>query len=283
LKLRQDEISYEAVAAALKGRKLLIVLDNCEHVIDAAAKLIERVVQICSKVSILATSREILRIEGEIVYCVPPLEVPPHYCNEPSAVVKHAAVQFFVARTRALRPDLSIRKEDLSAIAVICRRLDGIPLAVEFAAARAATLGVEEVARRLDEGLDWLTGSETALTRHRSLRTVLDWSYELLPESERRLLRRLAIFPAQFTLEASSAVMGVAADAMSMVADGIAKLVAKSLVTLDLAESNGRWRMLGIIRAYALEKLAESGEAEQASRRAADFFRDFSTSRLHGD
>src|SRR5262249_16020974 len=148
-------------------------------------------------------------------------------------------------------------------------RLDGIPLAIEFAAARAATLGVQEVAGRLSDRFALLAGGwRTALPRHQTLRATLDWSYELLPEPHRRLLRRLATFPAGFTLDAAAAVMS---DRPSEVATGISHLVSKSLVTMEVSASS-RWRLLETIRAYALEKLAASGELEQAARRHAEFF-----------
>jgi predicted ATPase len=183
-------------------------------------------------------------------------------------------VQLFFARTTALSSDFSPHRENLPAVGAICRRLDGIPLAIEFAAARAATLGLHQVASRLDDRFGLLTGGRrTALARHQTLRAALDWSYELLPEAERCLLRHLAIFIAGFTLEAAIAVMR-ARNAGSAVAEGIANLVAKSLVTLDGSAPAGRWRLLETTRAYALEKLADSDEVEQAARRHAEFFRD---------
>jgi len=273
LQLGGNVISAGSVARAIGGKRILFVLDNCEHVINEAAKLAETIVRVCPHASILATSREVLRIDGEFVYHVPPLEVPSQRQQKPADVLEHGAVQLFVARTKALREDFSAREESLPMIAAICRHLDGIPLALEFAAARAAALGVQQVAERLNDRFALLTGGRrTALPRHHTLRAALDWSYELLPESEQRLLRHLAIFPAGFTLEAAAAVMG---DRVSGVATGISDLVSKSLVTLDGSEPVGRWRLLETIRAYALQKLAESGEREQAARRHAEFSRDF--------
>jgi predicted ATPase/DNA-binding winged helix-turn-helix (wHTH) protein len=272
LRLGSDEITPESIARALGGRKFLLILDNCEHLVDAAARLAETIVRMCPRASVLATSQEILRIEGEYVYRVPPLDVPPEH-EKPATVLGHSAVQLFIARTKALHSDFSPDRENLAAIAAICRRLDGIPLAIEFAAARAAAIGVRQVASRLDDRFGLLTsGRRTALPRHRTLRATLDWSYELLPESERYLLRRLAVFSAGFTLDAATAVTGHGN--ASTVAGGIANLVAKSLVTLDGSVRADRWRLLETIRAYALEKLAESGEAEQAARRHAEFFRE---------
>jgi len=270
LQLGGDVISAETVARAIGGKRFLLVLDNCEHVIDEAAKLAESVVRICPHASILATSREVLRIEGEFVYPVPPLNVPPHEQYKSTDVLQHSAVQLFIARTEAVGSDFPAREDNLAAIAEICRRLDGIPLAIEFAAARAATLGVREVAAHLNDRFALFTsGHRTALPRHQTLRSTLDWSHDLLPEWERRLLRRLAIFPAGFILEAAAAVMS---EPVSGVAVGISNLVSKSLVALDGSVASGRWRLLETTRAYALEKLAESGEGEQAARRHAEFF-----------
>jgi predicted ATPase/DNA-binding winged helix-turn-helix (wHTH) protein len=273
LELGGGGISAEAVARAIGTKKLLLVLDNCEHVIDAAAKLVETMLRVCPRTTVLATSREALRIEGECVYRVSPLEVPPEHWEEPSDVLGHSAVELLVARTRELDSDFSPDSDSLAAIAAICRHLDGIPLAIEFAATRAATLGLEQVASRLDDRFTLLTGGRrTALPRHRTLRAMLDWSYELLPEGERQLFRRLAVFPGGFTLEAAAAVAGDST--APAVAENIANLVAKSLVTRDGSVPAGRWRLLETIRVYGLGRLAESGEAVQVTKRCAEFFRD---------
>jgi predicted ATPase/DNA-binding winged helix-turn-helix (wHTH) protein len=275
LTLGGEEMSPGSVARAIGGKKLLVVLDNCEQVIDAAAKLAETIVRTCPHAYVLATSREVLRIEGEHVYRVPPLDVPSPHQEESDIVLGHSAVRLFIARARALDPDFSPYGVNLRAIAAICRRLDGIPLAIEFAAARAATLGPELVLSRLDERFGLLTGGRrTALPRHQTLRATLDWSYDLLPGPERCLLRRLGIFAAGFTLEAANAVMSDQGYAPPVILDEIANLVAKSLVTLDGSAPAGRWRLLETTRAYALEILAESGETEQTARRCAEFFRD---------
>jgi predicted ATPase/DNA-binding winged helix-turn-helix (wHTH) protein len=276
LKLAAKEISPQAVARAIAGKKLLLVLDNCEHVVDAAASLAETVVRMCPRTTVLATSREPLRIEGEHLCRVPPLDVPSQTPAEPNDVLGHSAVQLFIARISALRSDFSADAASLGAISAICRHLDGIPLAIELAAASAATLGPQQVASRLDDRFALLTGGRrTALPRHQTLRATLDWSYELLPEGERCLLRHLAIFPAGFTLEAATVVASDVNSARSTIVDGIANLVAKSLVTLDGSAPSNRWRLLETIRVYAIEKLAKSGEAEQAARRHAEFFREY--------
>jgi len=283
LKLVAKEISPQAVARAIGGKKLLLVLDNCEHVVDAAASLAETVVRMCPRTTVLATSREPLRIEGEHLCRVPPLDVPSQTPAEPNDVLGHSAVQLFVARITALRSDFSADVGSLTAISAICRHLDGIPLAIELAAASAATLGPQQVASRLDDRFALLTGGRrTALPRHQTLRATLDWSYDLLPDRERRLLRHLAIFPAGFTLEAATVVASDVNSARSTIVDGIANLVAKSLVTLDGSAPSNRWRLLETIRVYAIEKLAKSGEAEQAARRHAEFFQDYVAPSSHG-
>jgi non-specific serine/threonine protein kinase len=274
LALSGQQISPESVARAIGGKQLLLVLDNCEHVVDGAARLAEMLVQLCPATSIVATSREGLRIEGEHVYRVPPLDVPGPNAEDSGNVLGHSAVQLFIARAMAVDSDFSPHGENLRAMAAICRRLDGIPLAIEFAAARAAILGPALVLSRLDERFGLLTGGRrTALPRHQTLRATLDWSYELLPEPERCLLRRLGIFPAGFTLEAANALMSDQSHAASVTLNQIANLIAKSLVTLDGSASTGRWRLLETIRAYALEILAENGETEQVAQRCAEFRR----------
>ncbi len=274
LKLGGDEISAESVARAIGAERLLLVLDNCEHVIDAAAKLAETVVRMCPRTTILATSREILKIEGEYVYRVPPLDVPPQF-EEPDNILGHSAVQLFIATTRALCSDFSPNGENLPVVAAICRRLDGIPLAIDLAATRVATLGLQRVAAGLDNRFGMLTGGRrTALPRHQTLRATLDWSYELLPESERLVMRRLAVFAGDFTAEAVSSVAAGSEIAASEVICSLANLVTKSLVTLEAGSVIAHYRLHETTRAYALEKLAESGEFDQVARRHANYYRD---------
>jgi predicted ATPase/DNA-binding winged helix-turn-helix (wHTH) protein len=273
LKLAGEASSAEAVARAIGGQNLLLVLDNCEHVIDAAADFTERLVRLCPHTTVLATSREVLRIAGEFVYRIPPLEVPAADREDPDDILGHSAVDLFMARTKALDMDFSTHPENLPAIAAICRHLDGIPLAIEFAAARAAALGVSQVAVGLRDRFALLTsGRRTALPRHRTLRATFDWSYDLLPKAERLLLCRLAVFPGGFTREAAIAIMKDTGAEAPAVVDGIANLVTKSLVTLD--NSTARWSLLETTRAYALEKLTADGEADTAARQHAEYLRD---------
>ena len=275
LKLAGERISNETVARAIGEQKLLLILDNCEHVIEAAATLAEMLVRLCPRTSVLATSRELLQISGEYVCHVPPLDVPAAETQAAGHLRDCAAVDLFVSRAQNIGADFTARNQDLQEVAGICRHLDGIPLAIEFAAAASAMLGVRQVADGLRDRFTLLTqGRRTAAARHRTLRATLDWSYELLPEPEKLLLRWLAVFPAGFTLDAAAAVMRETGLDRPAVTDGIANLVTKSLLALDKSESPTRWRLLETIRAYAMEKLAQHGEAEHAAWHQAAYFRD---------
>jgi len=277
------EISAESVARAISTKHILLVLDNCEHVIDAAADLAEQFTRLCPYTTILATSREVLRIAGEAVYLVPPLDLPAPGQDTPDNILGHSAVELFITRTNALNTGFSPHGEELTSVAVICRHLDGIPLAIEFAAASAATLGIASVAAGLRDRFALLTrGRRTALARQRTLRATLDWSHELLPDEERQLLRHLAVFQGGFTLDAAVAILADSRLDAAMVVSGIANLVAKSLVALDSTRGVPRWYLLETIRAYALEQLTENGEASAVAPRHAAYFRDFITSFASG-
>jgi predicted ATPase/DNA-binding winged helix-turn-helix (wHTH) protein len=274
LKLDGEEISAESVARSIGTRELLLMLDNCEHVVDAVAKLTEAIVSRCPRTTVLATSREVLRVHGEHVFRVPPLNVPPETRVEPNDALGHAAVELFIARAGALGSDFKPTEENFSAIASICRRLDGIPLAIEFAAAHAVMMGPPEIAALLDDRFKFLTtGRRTALPRHQTLRATLDWSYDLLPETEARVLRHLAVFAGDFLLDAAVAVAGDLAAAS--VTDHLANLVAKSLVVADVRGQTPHYRLLDTTRVYALEKLRSGGEYREAARRHAEYYRDF--------
>jgi predicted ATPase/DNA-binding winged helix-turn-helix (wHTH) protein len=275
VKLGGDEISAEAIARAIGGKRLLLVLDNCEHLVHAAARLVETLVRFSPHTTVLATSREALRIEGEHLYRVPPLDVPPDDQDEPGVLLGHSAVELFVAKTGALGSDFSPHGDNLVAVAAICRRLDGIPLAIEFAAARTAMLGVQQVAAHLDDRFGLLAGGRrTALPRHQTLRATLDWSYDLLPEIEQLLLRRLAVFAGGFSLEAAATVAASGELTRSSVVDCVARLVEKSLVATNVGHPEARCRLLETTRAYALKKLTEDGEYQDVARRHAEYFLD---------
>jgi len=274
VKQEGEEISPESIARAIGARRLLLILDNCEHVVDAVAGLIETIVTRCPGATILATSREGLRIDGEHVYRVPPLGVPPELQAASESALDHTAVELFMTRAKALGSNFRHDEDNLGAVAAICRRLDGIPLAIEFAAARAVMLDPPKIATLLDDRFKYLTtGRRTALPRQRTLRATLDWSYDLLPEPEARLLRQLGIFAGDFLLDAASAVAGDPAD--GDVTDHLANLVAKSLVVADIRGDRPHYRLLDTTRVYALEKLNDSGEYPDVARRHAGYYRSF--------
>ena len=272
LSFESEKVTAEAVARVIGSRRLVLLLDNCEHVLEAAAELSGALMQHCPNTLLLATSREAMKTPGEHVYRVPPLEVPESNHPRPERLLEYSAVELFVGRTQALDDRFAPGPSQLSEIAAICRHLDGIPLAIEFAAARAATLGVGQVEAGLRNRFEMLTNRRrTALPRHRTLRAALDWSYELLTEAERILLHHLALFAGGFTLQAAVEVTGssIAGDIL----DALDSLVAKSLVALDESEARGRWRLLETIRIYALEKLRLTSEADLAAARHARFYR----------
>jgi predicted ATPase/DNA-binding winged helix-turn-helix (wHTH) protein len=263
-------ITRDEVARAIGAAKLLLVLDNCEHVIDAAAGLAEEIVRQCPHVSLVATSREVMRIDGERIYRVPPLDLPGSSGKEEDRLLDSSAVELFVVRAQALGGEPALDAATLSTIAAICRQLDGIPLAIEFAAAHSVTLGVQQVAASLRDRLGLLVNRRrTPLPRHRTLRATLDWSYELLPESERELLRCLSIFAGSFTFDDACAVATA-----THTLEGLSSLVDKSLVVAEAVGSATLCRLLDTTRAYALEKLDASAERDSVARRHADHYRD---------
>jgi len=261
------------LAAWLRDKAALIVLDSCEHVIGAAAALAEAVLKAAPNVSILTTSREPLRAEGESLHRLPALELPSASVGlSASDALGYSAVQLFNERASAAVDGFALADADVPAALEICRRLDGIPLALELAAARVGAFGVRDLAAHLDDRFRLLTtGRRTALPRHQTLGATLDWSYQLLPKEERAVLRRLSVFVGDFPLEAAAAV---AADpGPSEIVDHIANLVGKSLVVADLRGDVAQYRLLDTTRLYALEKLRSSGELQQIARRHAEYYR----------
>jgi predicted ATPase/DNA-binding winged helix-turn-helix (wHTH) protein len=273
--LMSGSVSPERVAAALGSKHVMLVLDNCEHVIDAAAQMVEALLHANPAMRVIATSREPLRAESERVYRVPPLDVPAEAAPTLADAMKHGAVALFVERLQAADLHYSPDRQTALAIAAICRRLDGIPLALELAAARTSTLGLQEVASRLDNRFTVLAGGRrTAPRRHQTLRATLDWSYELLSEWEQALLRHLSIFTSSFTSAAANAVVASADIPTADIADGLGNLAAKSLVSADVDGATAHYRLLETTRAYAGEKLKEAGELEDVARRHAEHYRD---------
>ncbi|HET6235154.1 MAG TPA: winged helix-turn-helix domain-containing protein, partial [Acetobacteraceae bacterium] len=268
------EASVQSVAQALAGRRLLLVLDTCEHIIEVAASMAEAALGAGSELRILATSRELLKAEGEWIYSVPPLAVPTADVEQ-ADFFEYGAIRLFLERARAADPRFAPDRPLVELIAAICRRLDGMPLAIEMAAARAAMLGIEALAANLDDRFRLLTsGRRTALLRHQTLRATLDWSYELLTEPERVILRRLAVFVGSFSLQATIAVAAGAETELAPVVESLTSLVAKSLVTTEGGGAVARYRLLDTTRAYAYEKLNESGERVPLTRRHAEYCRD---------
>ena len=284
LELASGAASPLSVANALRSKQLMLVLDNCEHMLDAAARMAEALLRANPAARVIATSREPLRAEGEWVCPVPPLAVPKEGSADSDDPLRYGAVRLFVERARAAAPNFSPDARLAGTMAGICRRLDGIPLAIELAAARVAALGINGLAARLDDRLGLLAGSRrTATSRHQTLRATLDWSYELLTEAERVVLRRLAIFAGGFTLQSATAVAADGEIAASDVVDCIASLVAKSLVTADAGSTMLRYRLLETTRAYLVEKLRQSGEFYTVAQRHAGRYLELFEERRGGD
>jgi predicted ATPase len=291
------------LAAALRPRHLLLILDNCEHLVDAVARLVASLLQVCPHVRILATSREALRVPGEVAWRVRSLRVPPllplssdtgtprvdsQADDVMAALVSESeAVQLFVERAKAVVPDFRLTGDNAVAIAQVCRRLDGLPLAIELAAARLTLLSVDQLAARLEDRFRLLSGgSRTAPRRHQTLRALIDASYELLAPVERALLRRLAVFAGGWTLlEAVEAVgaepagavgpaeeTGTWPQASDTVLDVLGRLVDKSLVQVDDVSGTRHYRLLETVRYYAAEKLRASGELVAVRNRHCDWY-----------
>jgi predicted ATPase/DNA-binding CsgD family transcriptional regulator len=253
----------------LQPKELLLMLDNCEHLVTACAHLVERLLRTCPRLHILATSREALNIPGELVWLVPSLPLPDMYSLPPlEELVKYGAIQLFLERAAAVLPSFTLTAENAWAVLQICRRLDGIPLATELAAARVKILSVEQIGARLDDAYRLLTvGRRTALPRHQTLRATMDWSYGLLSEQERILFRRLSIFARGFTLEAAEAICTDEGIAEDKILDILARLLDKSLIVVEEREGERRYRLLETIRQYSQERLWEAGEVARMQER----------------
>jgi predicted ATPase/class 3 adenylate cyclase len=262
----------DSLTAFLRDQTLLIVVDNCEHLLRPVAALIATIEKSCPGVRILATSREGLGLQGEILTLVPPLAVPLE--EEPAErVVDSEAVRLFAERARATRADFEVNDTNVEAVARICTRLDGVPLAIELAAARINTLSTSELALRLDHRFRLLSGGDRlAVERHQTLRATIDWSYDLCTEPERRLLARLSVFAGGATLDGVETVCGFEPIEIDDVIDLLGSLVARSLVIADHGVSDTRYRMLETIRQYGDEHLAETAERDVMRTRHCDYF-----------
>ena len=259
----------------LADKHALIVFDNCEHLIDTVATLAPEIVKAAPRLSVLATSREPLRTEGEWRCRLKPLAYPQSSAKLSAAdAMLYPAVQLFRERASATTDEFVIGDDDIPAIVQICRRLDGVPLALELAATHVAALGIKGLAARLDDRFALLIqGRRTALPRHQTLRATLDWSYRLLPEAEQVILRRLSVFRGDFTRAAAVAIAADAQLARAQVVNGIANLFDKSLLAVDIGGDVTWYRLLEMTRVYALDRLRESGERERVMRALAESMR----------
>ena len=258
----------ERLIAAIRERELLLILDNCEHVIESAAAFAHRVLGECRRLRIMATSREPLGITGEALWRVVPLTLPAEEAS-PAEIESSPAVRLLRDRASAVRKDLGTDARTIATMARVARALDGMPLAIELAAARLRTMSLEQLADRLDDRFRLLTGgSRTALPRHRTLRAVIDWSWELLTDAERMVLCRLSVFSGGASLEAAE---WVCEEATEEVLTLLTALTEKSLLVTD-DDRAPRYRMLGTIKEYAAQRLAEAGEADSARRAHLAYF-----------
>ena len=257
----------------LRPRQALLILDNCEHIVESCARLANLLLRNCPGLRVLATSREALGVPGEKLYPVRSLSMPlPERLPPTATLTDFEAIRLFVERARAADPQFELTDARASAVVEICHRLDGIPLAIELAAARARALTVEQIAARLDDRFRLLTGgSRTALPRHQTLRAAMEWSFELLPEAERAVLWRLAVFAGPFTLEAAEAVCAGPGVHQGDVVEHLTRLVEKSLVNRHVAS----YRLLETVREYARDHLLAAGESEATYARHRDWYADF--------
>jgi non-specific serine/threonine protein kinase len=272
------ESLLDLIIRRLGASRCLLILDNCEHLVERCAQVAQTLLSACPALTILATSRETLNVAGESVYAVPTLALPDER-GAIEAIGQADAVRLFAERARAAAPDFALTPQTTAATVAICRRLDGLPLAFELAASRVRVLSPDAIAERLTSSIPLLTGgSRTAPPRQQTLRATLDWSYTLLPEAEARLFQRLAIFAGGFTLAAAEAVGG---DAETDTLDLLGHLIDKSLVSVERdpaarnvpsAQGERRYRLLEILRQYGLEKLAASGQMEETRRRHRDYY-----------
>jgi non-specific serine/threonine protein kinase len=253
----------------LRSRQLLVILDNCEHLLDACAHWVDSVLRSCPAVRILATSREALGIAGEMSWRVPSLSLPSADRGPSSTEAESEAIRLFVERARAVQPNFTLTERNAPLVAQLCQRLDGIPLALELAATRVRALPLEQIAARLDQRFRLLTGgSRTALPRQQTLAAAVGWSYDLLAEPERQLFNRLSVFAGGFTLEAAEAVCG---DDNAL--DLLSSLVGKSLVVADGGVGGvERYRLFETLRQYGREKLVAAGEAAEVHQWHAAYY-----------
>ena len=274
LTARAGQALEETITEFFRTKQLLLVVDNCEHVLDAAAELVEQLIGTCARVVVLATSREGLALDGERLLAVPALAAPDEHAGLAS-VGASDAVRLFVERARAADADFVLSAANAAAVGQVCRRLDGVPLAIELAAARVTSMSPAELASALDRRFDVLAGGRRrAVKRQQTLRATIDWSYDLLDESQQRLLARLAVFAGGCTREAAEAVCAGGPIEGRAVLALLTDLVARSLVIADRAGLDTRYRLLETIREYGEERLVEHGETDALRERHARYYAD---------
>jgi non-specific serine/threonine protein kinase len=263
----------------LREKDLLLLLDNCEHLLEACKQVAQTLLPTCPQLHILATSREVLNVAGELTYRVPSLEIPKTQSQIPLAeLAQTESIRLFIERATSVHPYFALTDKNATAVAHICQRLDGIPLALELAAARVKVLAVEQIAARLDDALSLLTRGSDPTLRHQTMRAALDWSHELLSESERVLFRRLAVFAGSWDLEAAEQVCALDGHPPLRrvdVLDVLTNLIEQSLVLVIEHEETARYRLLEPIRQYARDKLNEAKERQRFEQRHLEFFARF--------
>lgn len=277
LKVREEpnRLIVETLVNYLHQKRILLILDNCEHLIEATAQLADSLLRACPDLHILASSREALGIGGEAIYRVPSLSLPEQTTQQTVAgLSQYEAVRLFIERAMAIQPDFTVTNQNAPALAQICSTLDGIPLAIELAAARVKSLSLEQIAIRLNDRFRLLTaGSRTAMPRQQTLKATIDWSYNLITIAEQKLLQRLAVFAGGCTLEAVEAVCAEEGIEAHEVLDLLAQLVNKSLVIAEEYKEEKRYHLLETIRQYGREKLENQGQSNLILARHAEYFR----------
>lgn len=271
---RVDETLIETIASHVDSRAVLLVLDNCEHIVAACANLVEALLGRCNNMRVLATSRQRLRVPGETVWRVPPLHLPDERLDaDPRVIAGSEAVRLFEERARLLQPRFRIEPDSARTVALICRRLDGIPLAIELAAARIEVMSVGDILERLEGRFRLLTSGATPIPRHKTLAAALDWGHQLLDDQERRLFRRISVFSGGFDSPAAEAVCAGNGLEVADILGLVCRLAEKSLLVPYLRVSGPtRYRFLETVRQYGVQRLLESGEAATMSRRHANYY-----------
>ena len=268
-----DRPLLDTLVAAIGQKRLLLILDNCEHVMLGVRSAASTILLSCPNVRILVTSREPLGISGERIYRIPPLAVPPVSVIDAEEALGYGAIALFVDRALAADPGFTVTIENVMPLVAICRRLDGLPLAIELAAARVMVLSPAQLAERLDRAFSVLnTGKESAPTRHQTMRAAIDWSYTLLSAQARLLFDRLSLFSGGLTLDAATEVCSDARIDSGDILDVLSSLVGRSLVTVDFSHGDARYHLLEVTRQYGLEMLEMRGERDAVAARHASAY-----------